>query len=148
MGHALEKIHRLLKPGGALIDIHPTPEPAALEVRSGAQATPAGWMQETDDYTGYEQADAALAQAIKRGLFIVERQGRFEFVVYADSTQELREEYLSDFWEQAYIDDITLARLDEMLSTPERDKEIILRESIRIARLRKNTTGASPPSRV
>jgi len=139
MGHALKKIHRLLKPAGVLIDIHPTPEPASLEVRIGMQSTPAGWMQETDDYAGYEQSDAALAEAIKRDLFIAERQGNFEFIVYADSIEELREEYLSDFWEQAYIDDITLARLEEMLSTSERDKEIILRESIQIARLKKKT---------
>ena len=55
MVHALEKIHRLLKPGGWLIDIHPTSEPASIEVRVGERTLPAGWLRETDDYAEYEE---------------------------------------------------------------------------------------------
>ena len=135
MVHALEKIRRLLKPGGILIDIHPTCEPATIEVRLGAQEIPAGWVQETDDYSDYEHADQAVAAAVAGGLFAIERQAVFEFVWHADSLAALRA-FLEDEWEAARIDDITAGRVDELLDSPQRDKEVIMRESIRIARLR------------
>ncbi len=37
MVHALETIQQLLKPGGILLDIHPTNEPAAIAVRPDDQ---------------------------------------------------------------------------------------------------------------
>ena len=135
MVHALEKVQRLLASGGLLIDIHPTPEPASIEVRVGAQTMPAGWLQETDDYVEYEHADAALAQVVRSRWFALERQDTFEFVTHAGSITELRE-FLTDNWEDARVDEITAARVDELMSTPERDKEVILRESVRIARFR------------
>ncbi|HEY4691029.1 MAG TPA: hypothetical protein VIK33_17090 [Anaerolineae bacterium] len=135
MGHALEKIHRLLKPGSVLVDIHPTPEATEIEVRVGAQMHTAGWLHETDDYSDYAAADEALAKVVKSGLFAVEREGTLSFATYADTLAELRD-YLTEGWENARIDEITLARIEELTSTPERDKDIILRERVRIARLR------------
>lgn len=134
MVHALEKIHRLLKPGGRLIDIHPPPDPASIEVRVGARTTLAGWLQETDDYSPYEDADRALARVVQGGWFAVEREGTIDLVTQAETIAELRE-YVAEEWEHARIDDITAGRADELLSTPGRDKEVILRESVRIARL-------------
>jgi hypothetical protein len=135
MVHALQKIHRLLRPDGHLIDIHPTSDPASIEVRLGLQTTLAGWLHENDDYVEYEYADEALAKVAGSGLFVVERAGVFQFVTHAASIAELRD-FLTEEWEDASIDDITGARVDDLMSTPERDKEVILRESIRIARLR------------
>ena len=143
MVHALEKIYRLLKRGGVLIDIHPTPKPASLEVRLGTRTIPAGWINESDDYVSYEQADDAVSNVVERKVFTLERDGTFEHVVFADSVNEFREEYLADRWEDAYIDDITAARIEELLSTPDSDKELIFRESIRIMRLRRNQETAS-----
>ena len=135
MGHALEKIRRLLKPDGVLIDIHPTPEPSSIEVRIGGQTIPAGWLDESDDFAEYEAADDALAQAAQRGWFVVERQDTFAFVTYADTVVELRN-YVAEEWEEARVDDVTAGRAEELLSTAQRDKEVILREPVRIARLR------------
>jgi|SRR3990172_7082800 len=134
MVHALEKIYRLLKPDGILIDIHPPPEPSSIDVRIGEQAHAAGWLRETDDYGDYEAADEALATIVARRLFAVERRGTFSFLTHVDTLAELRN-YLTEEWENASIDDVTAARIEELMSTPERDKEIILRESVRIARL-------------
>ncbi len=136
MVHALEKIHRLIEPDGCLLDIHPSGQEASLEVRLGAQTTLAGWLRETDDYVEYGWADDALKQIVAGGLFAVERAGSFEFVTHADSLIELRE-FLTEGWEDASIDDITAGRIEEMMSTPERDKEVILRETIRMTRLRR-----------
>jgi len=135
MVHALEKIRRLLKPNGILIDIRPPPEPSAIDVRIGDRMHAAGWLNETDDYGDYEAADTALAKVVDGGLFVVERRGEFELKTYADTLAELRD-YVAEGWENASIDDVTTARIEEWMSTAERDKEILLRERVRIARLR------------
>ena len=134
MVHALEKIHRLLKPDGILIDIHPPPEPSSIDVRVDDRTHAAGWLHETDDYGDYEAADEALAAIVARGLFVIERRGIFSFLTYADTLAELRT-YLTEEWEDARIDDVTAARIEELMTAPDRDKEIILREPVRIARL-------------
>ena len=135
MVHALEKIYQLLEPDGRLIDIHPTGDPPPIGVRIGQQTVVVGRMKETDDFIEYAQASEALAQAIQRGLFAVERAGTFEFVTHADSVSEWRE-YLAKEWKDAILDAVVAAKAEELLSVPEPDRELILREQIRIARLR------------
>lgn len=140
MGHALEKIQRLLKPDGLLLDIHPTNEPAAMAVRLREQFIPAGWLTESDDYVEYEWADEAVNRAVSNGLFALERLGTFEFVWHADSLKDLRA-YLAEEWKDAIIDDLTAWRIEELLQVPAHDKEILISEAIRIARYRKAQTG-------
>ena len=133
MVHALEKIHSLLKIDGQLIDIHPTPEPAAIVVRAGDRLTSAGWLDEVTDYVEYEWADDALSTVTDTGLFTLERRSAFEFVWHADSVADLLA-YLAEDWQDARLDPVTAMRIEEMLKTPEHDKEILVKEAIRIAR--------------
>lgn len=133
MVHALQTIHALLKPDGYLIDIHPTPDPAAIVVRLRDRLTPAGWIDEATDYVEYEWADEALRKIVESGLFALERSGAFEFVWHADSVADFSA-YMAEDWLDATIDPITAMRVEEMLKTPEHDKEILVREAIRIAR--------------
>lgn len=135
MVHALEKIYNLLNPNGRLIDIHPSGEPPPIEVRIGQQATVVGWMRETDDFIEYAQASAALSQAVERGWFEVERKGVFEFVTLADSVSDLRD-YLAKEWKDAILEEIVGAKAEELLSASERAGKLMVREQIRIARLR------------
>jgi len=135
MVHALERIHKLLRPDGSLIDIHPSGDPPPIEVRVGSQVTCAGWLKETDDFIEYGQASAALSQAIECGWFTVEREGTFEFITHADSLAQLRE-YLAKEWKDAIIDESVAARAEELLNAPNRDKELTVRERIRIVRMR------------
>ena len=135
MVHALEKIHQLLKPDGKLIDIHPSGEPPPIEVCVGQRTTVVGWMKETDDFIEYAQAGAALSEAIGRGWFDIERKGTFEFATHADSVSDLRE-YLAKEWKDAILDEAVAARAEQLLSAVERDKGLMVREQIRIARLR------------
>jgi hypothetical protein len=134
MVHALEKIRGLLEPDGRLIDIHPSGEPPPIEVRVGQRTIVVGWMKETDDFAEYAQASAALSQVVERGWFDVERKGAFEFITHADSVADLRD-YLAKEWKDAILDEAVAARAEELLSAPEPDKELIVREQIRIARL-------------
>ncbi len=135
MVRALEKVHRLLKTDGELIDIHPMFDPPAFEVRVGEKKFPVGWLRETDDYEEYELADEALAEVVTRGLFAIERLGTFSFITHADSAAELRQ-YLIDNWKDAIIDEVIFAHAAEMFNSIERDKEMILRVSTNIARYR------------
>ncbi len=136
MVHALEIIRQLLKPDGLLVDIHPTDEPAMIDVRLHDRNTPAGWITESDDYVEYEWADEALKAAVDRGWYRLERRNTFEFVWHADRLGDLRA-YLADEWKDALIDDVTAMRIEEMFRSPTRDKEILVREAIGIARYRR-----------
>jgi hypothetical protein len=135
MVHALEKIHRLLSAAGVLIDIHPSAEPPSIQVRVAGEIHDGGWLRESDDYLEYEDADRALQQVIDDGLFVLERQARFSFVTHAPSLRDLQA-HLEDEWQDAYIEETTLRLIEDLMRTRERDKEILLRESVRIARLR------------
>ncbi|HEU5113723.1 MAG TPA: hypothetical protein VFU96_10430 [Acidimicrobiia bacterium] len=97
MVYALEEIHRLLKPAGALIEIHPSMEgPPLVEVRSN------GRLSFAEDDPGFDyaedvrQAEAAVASVVDQGMFVLEDRRRFELRTYADSVKELR-----DYWEVA-----------------------------------------------
>ena len=136
MVHALETIQHLLKPGGILLDIHPTNEPAAVAVRLLEQIIPAGWIDESDDYVEYEWADEALQHMVDNRPFMLERMGTFEFMWHADSMNDLRA-YLAEEWKDAIIDDVTAMRIEELLKLPVHDKEILVSEAMRIARYRR-----------
>ena len=136
MVHALEQIHQLIKPDGQLIDIHHSTELAAIEIRLRDRIFSAGWLHETDDYVEYELADQALSAVVTSDLFQLEQNGIFSFVWYADTLEELRA-YLAEEWKDAIIDDVTFTRAKDLLSSIERDKEVILRETINIARFRR-----------
>src|SRR4030042_873756 len=135
MVHALEKIHRLLAPDGLLIDIHPTSQPPALEVRSGDHVTLAGWVHETDEYVQYAQADAAVQAVLREGLYALEISETFAFLTHAENLAELQD-HLAREWKDAFIDEQTAGRAEELLLTPESDREVWIRETVSIARLR------------
>jgi SAM-dependent methyltransferase len=116
MVHALEEIHRLLKPAGTLIEIHPSLEgPPLVEVRSN------GRLSFVEDDPGFDyaddlrQAEAAVRSVVDRGMFVLEDRRRFELRTHSGSIQGLR-----DHWEVAGAYDpeekeVTLARRrDEM----------------------------------
>ena len=135
MVHALARIHSLLRPTGLLVDIHPTPEPPVIQVRVGKQIHAAGWLREADDYVEYEEADRAIDEVIELGTFVLEQQGRFDFTTHAGTLKDLQD-HLEAEWKEAFIEDTTLLAIEDFLRTRQRDKEILLRESVRISRLR------------
>jgi SAM-dependent methyltransferase len=87
---ALDEAHRLVVPGGTVIDIHPVPGTATVEVYCGGDVVFAEPASAADD-EGERQADAALAQGVERGLFAAERRAEFDFRAYASSSRELRD---------------------------------------------------------
>jgi hypothetical protein len=135
MVHALEIIHGLLIPAGFLLDMHPSGEPSPIEVRVGEAYFLAGWLKEADDYVEYLHADQALQAVVERGLFSIEGTGTFTFNTYAPSLEDLRA-YIMEAWEDALIDDQVAGRVDDLWKSPINEKEIVLRELVKITRLR------------
>jgi hypothetical protein len=135
MVHALEQVHFLLKPDGFLIDIHPTPEPPPIDVRLGTETHRVGWVREVDDYCEYVAADEALTTAVSRNLYTWQKQDTFAFTTYADTILDLRR-HLAQTWNDAIIDEDVIRRTLDLMQTPIPDQEVILREVIKIARLK------------
>ena len=143
MVHALEEIHRLLRPDGTLVDIHPVPEPSLVEVIQGDRILFAEPKRESD-HEGVQHADRAIAQVLERKLFVAERNHEFDFISYGSSVSKLR-----DFWDRydafkdspkeeallAYEDEV-FARAEEILKGSGEDAEAAIHERASIARLK------------
>jgi hypothetical protein len=123
MVHALEQVHRLLRRGGTLIEIHPALETPFLEVRSKGEVT----FRENDPGFDYEDdlrsAEEALATVVGRAVFVLQGRRRFELRTHCSSVRELRDHwavigaYDPEAKEEAVMrqQDELFARADEVL---------------------------------
>jgi hypothetical protein len=143
MVHALEKIHRLLKTDGTLIDIHPIPKGYSIKVLQGEHTLFAEWKRETlsEDILA---AEKAIALALERGLYTLEEAVEIEYLTYGSSAKELQ-----DFWaEQNTYDDRPVdaamaareeelfAQADEILKAADEGAQIVIHERVTISLLR------------
>lgn len=118
----------MLKPGGVLLDIHPTDEPATLHVwharytfsgdmtdqpenLEAIYRTPVGELEHAPDSLGdFTAANDALAEALEReGGFELVHTTTFDYRYFFDTLDELTE-YLDDEWENATASDALLER--------------------------------------
>jgi hypothetical protein len=113
MVHALEEIHRMTRPAGTLIEIHPALEFPFLEVRSNGEQL----FSENDPGFDYEEdsrlAEAAVATVLGRGVFVLEESRRFELRTHASSLEELRDHWVVEEAYDPEEKDETLARRAE-----------------------------------
>ena len=73
---------------------------------------------------------------MRRTLFAIEQEGTFEFLTHADTLPDLLA-YLAEKYTDAVLDEATLRGIDSLLAAAGRGGEIVIRETIRIARLRR-----------
>ncbi len=94
MVHALSEAHRVLKPGGILVDLRPAPAHRQIGLGAGRTWQPVAALQEQldDDYA----ANGAVASVVGLGLFKPERRKRFVLDRVMDSVEELRD-FIADF---------------------------------------------------
>jgi hypothetical protein len=85
--HALKKLHTALRPLGVLLDIHPEPQHADIEIRRAAQTIAVGQVDQTQDIGEITSAQAALDQVVAEGFFALERELTFEYVRHFDSVE-------------------------------------------------------------
>ncbi len=146
MVHALEEIHRLLKPTGALIDIHPVAKSSPIEIHQGGKIDLAGYLSVRQWCFDYQQADNALTEITQRGLFAIERESVFDSLTHYDSVEEMRtalKEAIDKFARNAQSVDESaphaealVARADELMKAAVSEAELIIREPTHISRLR------------
>jgi len=145
MVHALEEIRRLVKHGGTLIDIHPSPQAWLAEVHQGGRVLFAQpWRDHDYIDEDVRQAEDALTQAVEYRIFLIERRSEFDFLTYASSPAELRD-YMAK--EGAYDEDpedeaeraakVELyARVERIWKSAGEGAQVVRRERARMARLR------------
>ena len=115
MVHALEEIHRVTRPAGTLIEIHPALEFPFLEVRSNEEV----FFSENDPGFDWEEdsrhAEAAVATVVGRGLFVLEESRRFELRKHASSLKELRDNWaVADGYITEEKEETLVRRAEEM----------------------------------
>jgi hypothetical protein len=143
MVHALEEIHRLLKPEGCLIDIHPLIGEACIEVRLGRKITFAEVVPAFDN-EAIRHAEDALTRVDQHQLFVVERGAVFDFLIYASSFTELRAYYEeANAFDENSRDEaaaewaLELAPgVEEAMRTAGEGAEVVYREKAKISRMK------------
>ena len=155
MVHALEEIHRLVRPTGTLIEIHPALEVPFVEVRADGDVV----FSEADPGFDYEDdlrhAEAAVATAVAAGLFVRDASRRFELRSYASSVRELRDQWAVAGAYDPEVKDERLARRQEEMFARAHDvlerssgAELIYVEPATISRLTPvGLTAATPRPR-
>jgi len=146
MVHALEGVHRLLKPTGVLIDIHPVAEASPVEIHQEGTIELVGHLSVRQWCMDFEQADVALADIKQRGRFAVEQESEFDSFTYYDSAAEMGaavKESIDKFARDAQSAaeaiphaEALAARAEELLRTAGSGAELRIREGTHISRLR------------
>jgi len=146
MVHALEVIHRLLKPGGFLIDIHPVAQHSSVEIHQNGKIDLVGQLEVSQWCVDFQEADKALDEIIQRGMFTVEQKGMYDTLTYYDSTSEMGtalEESIHKYARDDQSADEEVPQVEalamhaqEMLQAAGSGAELILRERDQISRLK------------
>jgi hypothetical protein len=115
MVHALEEIHRVTRPAGTVIEIHPALEFPILEVKGNGELA----FSENDPGFDYEEdsrlAEEAVATVVGRGLLALEESRRFELRTYASSLRELRDHWaVADAYDPEEKEEALARRQEEM----------------------------------
>ena len=132
--HVLHRVHRWLRPGGRLLDIHPEPEDARVEVRHRDHLTFVGPYQRAAIYKNIHAARDALAGVVDEGLFARERSVGFEVLYHFDRVDAWLA-YRVERGTSTEVDPALLARARDVLAkTP---GELLIREQMRATRYRR-----------
>ena len=133
---ALRNVHRSLRPGGLLLDVHPQPQPSPIEVRTGAGTTDLGQLEYSPGFIDtMSNADEALASLDRDGTFRNERDEEFLLLHHFGSLAEWQE-YMAK--EAQYYLPPAAAMIETMsrrLATP--GAELLIRERVRASRFRR-----------
>ena len=135
MVHALRLAHDWLGEDGRLLDLHPNGEPAPVSIQLGSEIHRAGWVSEASDYAKYQEANQAIAQAIRQKLFTVEQREVIHFHTYGDSLEAIQT-YLAESWTEAHLDDLLVMRANDRLQSIITPKQVIVTEIVRVMKLR------------
>ncbi|GIK38972.1 MAG: hypothetical protein DPW09_31715 [Anaerolineae bacterium] len=116
------------------MESHFTGEPFSLEVHHQGEVKHAEPMDRTDDFEMFKQAKAALDQVVKAGLFWPVAERVFDYLVYADSFDALRQ-WWDEPLSQLMIDDKVVRKVNELVLGTGGVAQVVLRRQVRVGRL-------------
>jgi hypothetical protein len=135
-----------LRPSGRLIDIHPVAEASPVEIHRGTKTELVGNLIVKQWCIDYQEADKALAEITRRGLFAVEREGMFDSLTHYGSLPEMHTSLLESVDKFAREAGSTAeakaevearaARAEELSRPTVSGAELTIRERIHIRRFR------------
>jgi hypothetical protein len=132
MVDALRGAASMASADGVIVDIHPTAEPAHLEILEGGTLTRIADRIDDGGADGprrrHASADLAIARCIADGLVQRVAAAEFSFWTEADTTAELRA-YVSAKWKQLHFDDDDFRRADAALSGAA-SRTVVVTESV------------------
>lgn len=139
MVHALKEIHRVLEPGGILIDLRPVEENWSVEVYSSAGVQIAGRLIDmpigiADDRAAFQ----AMSEVESLGWFSKQKDGDFGFFYYWDTPSEMKE-YIDEEWEDfEKMDEELYRKTSSLWASMNADARVRVRVKIWIAAWRRN----------
>lgn len=127
-----------------LLDIHPEPEWPDLEVHRNGQVSVVGQLDTSSNAAKVLVARVLRSSVVEEGRFALERTREFEFLYHFSSVDDWLS-YMADRWDDAVINPSLVTRARDLLR--EAPGEVIIRERVHAARLRRADPGAAPSSR-
>jgi hypothetical protein len=119
MVHALRHALSLVAPDGLIVDLHPTTDPAHLEIFDGETLTRIAARIDSGRADGpsrrHAAADAAIAWCVEHRILRREASEEFSFWTEADSSAELRD-YISMKWKQLHFGENDFRRAEAALA--------------------------------
>ena len=94
-------MHRTLHVGGMLVDCHPVPQPASIEVRTSAGSTQVGQLEYSSDFAQtISNAEEILASLGRQKVFERQRSVDYRFLIHFESVSEWQEYFA--YWASYY----------------------------------------------
>ena len=135
MVHALSEAHRVLRVGGALIDLRPTIINRQVGLELGGARLHIGEIDSSDSIPDHQVADAALVAALTAGKFHAEHRENFEFVTDLDTLEDLQE--FADGLHRSVMPESMPGQIKALIEGGASDCLIRIRREMLIARYRK-----------
>ena len=141
MVHALNEIHRVLRPEGLLIDMRPLADQWRVEVASLREIKRTGRVTDLPEQTNGDTAsNEAMKEVERHGWFKREQDELFPFIYSWDTPSEM-EEFINDDWQDFItLDDETKRATRSAWAIGDGDSCVRIRMNVWIARWRKRNT--------
>ncbi len=136
MVHALQEAWRVLRLGGALVDLRPLSKDIWVEIETQpGRFLQVGELDESEWLADDRESHRAVQRAVRKRLFRFVERRPFEFRWYFESLDEMVE-YAAEQWEDR-VDDRTLSRTGERLAGLPSSVKLCVRKPMHLAIYRK-----------
>ena len=138
MVHALGEIHRVLVPGGMLLDIRPLEAGWPVEVSSETGFEEAGRLTDEPQILADDEASGrAMAEVERRGWFRLEQAQEVPYFYYWDRPSEMKE-FMETEWERIEkLEPDVLKTAQSAWASGGPDARVRVRVRLHVARWRK-----------